>query len=62
MALAIIILATFIIPAIIFGFILYWRNAMRKRVKKQEEENGALINIMEEIIDTKDSIIDKLKT
>jgi hypothetical protein len=34
---------------------------MRKRVEKQEREKEQLINLMEEIIETKESIIDKLK-
>lgn len=61
MALTITILATFIIPGIIVGLILYWRKSLRRKIEQQDKEKGELINIMEEIIDTKDSIIDKLK-
>ena len=61
MALTAVIVATFVIPAIVFAMVLYWRKILNKKVEKQDREKGHLINIMEEIIETKDAIIDKLK-
>jgi hypothetical protein len=61
MALTISLIATFIIPGIIITIILYWRRSLRRKIEQQDKEKGELIGIMEEIIDTKDSIIDKLK-
>ena len=61
MALTVVIIASIVLPAIIFGMLLFWRKSLRKRVEKQDREKGRLINLMEEIIETKDSIIDKLK-
>lgn len=61
MALTIVIIASIVLPAIIFSMLLFWRKSLRKRVEKQDREKGRLINLMEEIIETKDSIIDKLK-
>ena len=61
MALTISLIATFVIPGVIVATLMYWRKSLRKKIDQQDKEKGELINIMEEIIDTKDSIIDKLK-
>ena len=53
MALTVVIIATFLLPALIFGMVLYWRKVLNKKVEKQDKEKGELINVMEEIIERK---------
>jgi hypothetical protein len=60
MAFTIIIIATFAIPLITLAMILIWSRLVRKKVKRDTQEKEELITLLEKIVKTKDSIIDKL--
>lgn len=61
MEVAAVIVITFIFPAIVTGMIWHWTRTMRKYVNKREQEHSKTYDIMEKVIKTKDSIIEKMK-
>lgn len=59
-----VIVITFLFPAVIAGMIWHWMWRVSKKVIEKEtetKEQEKLIDVLEKVVKTKDSIIDKLK-
>jgi hypothetical protein len=61
MALTVIIIATFIFPVVVLIMIYMWSRAVRTRVRQDQEEQDQLVEVLEKILASKDSVIRKLK-
>ncbi|HEY9008077.1 MAG TPA: hypothetical protein VIM75_18175 [Ohtaekwangia sp.] len=61
MALAAIIISTFVFPVIVFLLLWVWKKAVRKEIAQHNERNAELIKKMERIIALKNKLISLLK-
>jgi hypothetical protein len=64
MAVATFLIITFVFPAIVLVMILVWFRSTKKKVDQTQasvQEKDRLIGLLEKLVATKDSIIDKLK-
>jgi hypothetical protein len=61
MALAVIIIITFVIPAIVIGLIVSVYRHFKREIAQERAENKKLIKAFERLDATKESVITKLK-
>ena len=61
MALAGIIVITFLFPTVVVLMIWYWGRSVKKRVDEKEKEHSELVSIIEKVVAAKDSIIRTMK-
>jgi ABC-type bacteriocin/lantibiotic exporter with double-glycine peptidase domain len=57
----VIIIATFIVPLITVVLIWIWSSSLRKRFTRDRQEKDALIDLLEKLVNVKNSIIEKLR-
>jgi preprotein translocase subunit SecG len=61
MEVAWIVLITFLFPVTVIVMIVIWSKRTRQQVEKEKNESERTVDILEKVVRTKDSIIDKLK-
>lgn len=61
MEVAVVIVITFVFPAIVIALVWYWMRSLKRHVDEREREHMKTYDIMEKVIKTKDKIIEKLK-